>query len=77
MTYRNNAIEGSSISFDETCDLLFDYGHAFINTIRAEELHEAENHKKVLGYLIYLSNYSGKSLSYVCQTFDKFDVKNA
>lgn len=52
MTYHSNAIEGSSMSFDETYALLFDYGHAPINTTRAREIHEAENHKKALEYLI-------------------------
>ena len=52
MTYHTNAIEGSSMSFDETYALLFDYGHAPINTTRAREIHEAENHKKALEYLI-------------------------
>lgn len=52
MTYHTNAIEGSSMSFDETFALLFNYGHAPINTTKAREIHEAENHKKVLEYLV-------------------------
>ena len=40
------------MSFDETYALLFDYGHAPINTTRAREIHEAENHKNALEYLI-------------------------
>lgn len=52
MTYHSNAIEGSSMSLDETYALLFNSNHSPINTTKAREIHEAENHKKVIEYLI-------------------------
>lgn len=58
MTYHTNAIEGSSMSFDETYALLFDYGHAPINTTKAREIHEAENHKNALEYLMFVVSKS-------------------
>ena len=50
-TYHSNAIEGSTLSVNETYALLFDAKHCNIENASPREIYEAINHKKILTIL--------------------------
>lgn len=51
-TYHSNAIEGSTLSVNETYALLFDNNHCNIKNASPIEIYEAINHKKILEILL-------------------------
>lgn len=51
-TYHSNAIEGSTLSVNETYALLFDNNHCNIENASPREIYEAINHKKILDILL-------------------------
>ena len=51
-TYHSNAIEGSTLSVNETYALLFDNNYCKIESVTPREIYEAINHKKALTFLL-------------------------
>lgn len=51
-TYHSNAIEGSTLSVQETYALLFNNNHCRIENASPREIYEAINHKKALLFLL-------------------------
>ena len=51
-TYHSNAIEGSSLSLNETYALLFDTNHCKVSDVSSREIYEAINHKKIMMILL-------------------------
>lgn len=51
-TYHSNAIEGSTLSFDETYALLFNNKHCNVENANPKEIYEAINHKYALNIVL-------------------------
>lgn len=59
-TYHSNAIEGSTLSVQETYALLFNNNHCRIENASPREIYEAINHKKALLFLLEKSQNKEK-----------------
>ena len=51
-TYHSNAIEGSTLSINETFALLFESDYCNIENVSPREIYEAINHKEILNILL-------------------------
>ena len=49
--YNSNALEGSTLTRNETYALTFDSNHCAINA-NAKEIHQAINHKRAMGKML-------------------------
>jgi len=59
-TYHSNAIEGSTLSFDETYALLFELNHCNVENASPKEIYEAINHKYALNIVLEEIKKEGK-----------------